>query len=56
MSNDVSLEIYDSSGKVINKGVLNGSEYNVSALSPGLYFMTITENDEVIDRVKFMKK
>ena len=56
VSNNISLEVYDSSGKAINIGVLNGSEYDVSALSPGLYFMTITENDKVIDRVKFMKK
>ncbi|PHR47069.1 MAG: hypothetical protein COA32_09095 [Fluviicola sp.] len=55
-SNTISLEIFDSSGKAIGNGVLNGSEYDVSALSPGLYFMTITENDKVLDRVKFMKK
>jgi N-acetylneuraminic acid mutarotase len=56
MSNAVSLEIFDSSGKAISSGVLNGSEYDVSALSPGLYFITVTENNKLIDRVKFMKR
>lgn len=56
MSNEISLEILDSSGKSIGNGSLNGNVYDVSSLSPGLYFMTITENDKLIDRVKFMKK
>lgn len=56
ITNEVTLEVFDSSGKAIGNGMLNGNEYDVSDLSPGLYFMTIIENDTVIDRVKFMKK
>jgi N-acetylneuraminic acid mutarotase len=56
LSNTVSLEVFDSSGKAVKSGELNGNSFDVSELNSGLYFMTIKENDEVVDRVKFMKK
>lgn len=56
LSNKTSVEVFDSSGKVVQNGMQNGSKYDVSALSPGFYFMTIIENDKVVGRVKFMKK
>ncbi len=55
-SNAVPLEVFDSSGKSVIRGELNNNTFDVSKLNPGLYFMTIMENDEVLARVKFMKK
>jgi len=56
LSNATSLEVYDSSGKVVKTGDLTSNSFDVSELNPGLYFLTIKESDEVVDRVKFMKK
>lgn len=56
LSNAIALEVHDSSGKVIKSGELNSNTFDVSELNPGLYFMTIKENDGVVDRVKFMKR
>ncbi|MEX2484756.1 MAG: kelch repeat-containing protein [Brumimicrobium sp.] len=55
-SNTVSIEVFDSSGKTVKNGELNGNSLDVSELNPGLYFMTIKKNDEVVDRVKFVKE
>lgn len=52
----VLLEVYDSSGKIIKKGVLKNGVFDVSDLNSGLYFIALIDDNEVLERVKFIKK
>ena len=47
-------EIFDISGKIINKGILNSKSLDVSYLSKGLYFIRL-DVDGSVNSLKFIK-
>lgn len=52
----VTVSIFDNTGKLIETVSYNGGFMDISSLTAGLYFLSISEDDKVIERMKLIKE
>jgi N-acetylneuraminic acid mutarotase len=56
LEKDVKLQIYDASGKMLKSMNYTGAKVDISSFAPGFYFVSILQENKVLDRIKFMKE